>query len=176
MTKQSQEHSRDGNESETGEQPFERVGTWLQANDFAYSEHPEGHYFSLRYTGTAGDWRVIIDVSADNQDPQLLIFSYYSIRVPESRRPVVAELMARINNSVWLGCFAMDWSDGEVSIRTSMPIADGVFTDQQLERLFYANIGLADRHLAGVCGVSFGNITPAVALEVGQTPPKEMLQ
>ena len=176
MTKQSQEHSRDSDESERGMGPFERVDAWLQANDLTYAEYPEGQYFSLRYTGDAGDWRVIIDVSNGNQGPQLLIYSYYPVRVPEIRRPAVAELLAHINHGIWLGCLAMDWKDGEVCVRTSMPVADGDFTDQQLDRLFYANIGLADRHLAGVCGVAFGNVTPAVALEAGQSPPKEMLQ
>ena len=105
-----------------------------------------------------------------------LIYSYYPIRIPESRRPAVAELLSRINIAIWLGCFAMDWRDGEVSIRTSMPVADGEFTDQQLERLFYANLGLADRHLSGVCAVAFGNVPPALAIELAEVPPKEGLQ
>ena len=105
-----------------------------------------------------------------------MIYSYYPIRVPEIRRPLVAELLSRINNAIWLGCFAMDWRDGEVSVRTSMPVADGEFTDLQIERLFYANLGLTDRHLSGICGVAFGDVLPALALEMGQTPPREVLQ
>ena len=176
MTMHSPEHIEELDEGEIGQRSFERVAAWLQANDLVYADFPESHYFSLRYTGNAGDWRVIIDVSEGNQVPQLLIYSYYPIRIPEMRRPLVAELLSRINNAIWLGCFAMDWRDGEVSVRTSMPVADGEFTDLQIERLFYANLGLTDQHLSGICGVAFGNVPPVLALEMGQTPPKEALQ
>jgi len=57
-----------------------------------------------------------------------------------------------------------------------MPVADGDFSDLQLEQLFYVNLGMADRHMAGVLGVAFGNVTPALAVEIGQAPPRENLQ
>ena len=176
MTRQSPEKNENFDEPSGAQGFFERVAVWLQANDLVYADYPDSHYFSLRYTGDAGEWRVIIDVGDGGHGPQLLIYSYYPIRIPESRRPAVAELLSRINIEIWLGCFAMDWKDGEVSIRTSMPVADGEFTDQQLERLFYANLGLADRHLSGVCAVAFGNVPPALAIELAEVPPKEGLQ
>ena len=70
----------------------------------------------------------------------------------------------------------MDWSDGELRIRTAMPLEQGNFTDMQLEHIFYGNLALANRYLAGVCGSAFGNVTPEVALELAQVPCKESLQ
>lgn len=124
MTRQSPEKTEnfDGPSGEQG--IFERVAVWLQANDLIYVDYPDSHYFSLRFTGNAGDWRVIIDVSEGSHGPQILIYSYYPIRIPESRRQAVAELLARINNAIWLGRFAIDWRDGEVSIRTSMLVPE----------------------------------------------------
>jgi hypothetical protein len=87
MTKHFPENVQDIGDGGLERRFFERVAAWLQANGLTYAEYPEGQYFSLRYTGDAGDWRVIIDVSDGNQGPQVLIHSYYPVRVPEIRRP-----------------------------------------------------------------------------------------
>ena len=71
---------------------------------------------------------------------------------------MVAELITRINFGLLIGSFEMDWSDGELRIRTAMPLEEGDFTDKQLEHLFYGNLALANRYLAGVYGAAFGNV------------------
>ena len=70
----------------------------------------------------------------------------------------------------------MDWSDGELRIRTAMPLEEGDFTDKQLEHIFYGNLALANRYLAAAYGAAFGNVTPEVVLEMAQVPSKESLQ
>lgn len=42
--------------------------------------------------------------------------------------------------------------------------------------LFYSNLSLANRYLAGIYGVAFGNVSPDVALEMANVPAKEELQ
>lgn len=114
---------------------YEQVAAWMQANDMTYSENSEGRWFSLRYTCDNADFRMVIDVADEPKGPKLLIFAYYPVRVPEMRRAVVAELLSRINGAIWLGCLALDVRDGEVSVRTAMPIDDGTLTEGQLEHL-----------------------------------------
>jgi hypothetical protein len=155
---------------------YEQVAAWMQANDMTYAEDPEGRWFSLRYTCDNADFRIIIDVSDEPKGPKLLIFAFYPVRVPEARRAAVAELLSRINGSIWLGCLALDVRDGEVSVRTAMPIDDGTLTEGQLEHLFFTTLNLADRHLPGVCAAAFGGVAPDVALEMGQVPARESLQ
>lgn len=155
---------------------YEQVAAWLQANDMTYAENPEGRWFSLRYTCDNADFRMIIDVSDEPKGPKLLIFAHYPVRVPEARRQVVAELLSRINGSIWLGCLALDVRDGEVSVRTAMPIDDGTITEGQLEHLFFTTLNLADRSLPGVCAAAFGGVAPDVAFEMGQVPAREGLQ
>ena len=55
MTKHSPEHIEELDDGGTEQRSFERVAAWLQANDQVYVDYPESHYFSLRYTGNAGD-------------------------------------------------------------------------------------------------------------------------
>ncbi len=149
---------------------------WLDSNNLEYADYPDGQFFSLRYNGDHGDWRVVVDVGKGSNGPHVLVYSIYPVRVPEGKRPVVAELITRINCGLLIGSFEMDWSDGELRIRTAMPLGEGDFTDKQLEHLFYGNLALANRYLAGACGATFGNVTPEVAMEMATLPARGSLQ
>lgn len=155
---------------------FEQVATWLQANDMSYSENPEGRYFALRVTGEHADFQMTIDAAGEQPDARLLVFAWYPVRVPEARRPAVADLLARINRSTWLGCMALDSNDGVVSVRTALPVDDGALTERQLEHVFYSTVNLADRYLPGVCATAFGGVVPDLAFEMVQAPAREGLQ
>jgi hypothetical protein len=176
MPRHSPDNAPDRDEALDEKGFFERVAAWLDSNNLEYADYREGQYFSLRYAGDQGDWRVIVDVGEGSNGRRLLVYSIYPVRVPEGKRPVVAELITRINYGLLIGSFEMDWSDGELRIRTAMPLEEGDFTDKQLEHLFYGNLALANRYLAGVCGAAFGNVTPEVAIEMAQIPSKESLQ
>lgn len=176
MTRQSPEKAQKFDEAHNGNGIFERVAAWLDSNELEYADYPDGQFFSLRYTGDHGDWRVIVDVGAGSNGRRLLVYSIYPVRVPEGKRPVVAELLTRINWGLPTGDFEMDWGDGEVRVRTAMPLEQGDFTDKQLEQLFYSNLALANRYLAGIYGAAFGNVSPEVALEMATVPAKEELQ
>ena len=155
---------------------FEQVAAWLQANDMSYSENPEGRYFALRVTGEHADFQMTIDAPGEQPDARFLVLAWYPVRVPEARRPAVADLLARINRSTWLGCMALDSKDGVVSVRTALPVDDGALTERQLEHVFYSTMNLADRFLAGICATAFGGVAPDLAFEMGQAPSREGLQ
>ena len=176
MTRQSPGKAQELDEVCNDKGFFDRVAAWLDSNDLEYADFPDGQFFSLRYTGDHGDWRVIVDVGAGSNGRRLLVYSIYPVRVPEGKRPVVAELFTRINWGLPIGGFEMDWSDGEVRVRTAMPLEQGDFTDKQFDHLFYSNLTLADRYLAGIYGTAFGNVTPEMALEMATVPAKEELQ
>lgn len=159
-----------------GSDIYEQVAVWMQANDMSYSENSEGRWFELRFSGDHADFRMIIDTADEAKGPKLLVWAYYPVRVPEARRGAVAELLARINGPIWLGCFALDARDGEVSVRTALPIDDGILTERQLEHVFFANLSAADRHLPGICATAFGGVAPDLAFEMSQAPARQDLQ
>ena len=176
MPRQSPDNTPDRDEAPSDKGFFERVAAWLDSNNLEYADHPDRQFFSLRYTGDHGDWRVIIDVGEGSNGRRLLVYSIYPVRVPEGMRATVSELITRINYGLQIGSFEMDWSDGELRIRTAMPLEKGDFTDMQLEHIFYGNLALANRYLAGIYGSAFGNVTPEVALEMAQVSCKDSLQ
>ena len=176
MTQNIRNDLPDGTVQATRSSVFEQVAAWLQANDMHYSENPEERYFALRMTGDRAEFQMTVDAAGELPDARLLVFAWYPVRVPDALRPVVAELLARINRSIWLGCMALDSSDGIVSVRTALPVDDGTLTERQLEHVFYATMNLADRYLPSVCATAFGGVEPDLAFEMGQAPAREGLQ
>src|SRR5438552_6905781 len=46
----------------------------------------------------------------------------FPIRTPDAARPAMAELLERFNWDLVIGNWEMDWSNGEVRYRTSVPM------------------------------------------------------
>lgn len=176
MARQSPDNTPESPSSGNPSRYFERVAAWLDSNDLNYIDHADQGYVSMGYSGESGDWRVIVDVAERGQGWRLLVYSVYPIRVPEGRRAVVAELIARINYGLPIGNFELCWEDGEVRVRSSMPLEDGDFTEAQLDRLFNSNTALAGHYMAGIFGVAFGTVAPALVLEIARAPAREEMQ
>ena len=85
--------------------------------------------------------------------------------IPEARRPVVAELIARINYGLMLGGFALDLSDGDLHFRVTMPLADAELTQEQFAHLLGASLWSADRYQKAFCRLLYGDdLSPAEAV------------
>jgi hypothetical protein len=66
--------------------------------------------------------------------------------VPEDRRVEMAEAITRANCGLPLGCFELDLAEGELAFRTSIPVADGVLTQDQFFHLLVAALLTADAY------------------------------
>ena len=155
---------------------FETVARWLDSNDWNYEDSSEQGWFSARYRGDSGSWRIILDTFEDADVRRLIVYSIYPVFVPEARRLAVSEMITRANSRMVLGNFELDFSDGEVRYKTAVDVCHGEMSAEIIERLLHTNIGTANRYLAVLLGVAFGNVAPAAAIEQAERPPQETLQ
>ena len=90
-------------------QPYlDQIRRILDHEDWSYSvqENP-GHTFLLSsFTGESTRMDVVFDTVPETDT--VMFFVYLPVVVPEARRPAVAELAARINYRLSLGCFDYD--------------------------------------------------------------------
>lgn len=77
MTRQSPDNSEHFDESSAGQEFFQRVAQWLDCNDLKHSAYPGKQFFSLRYSGDNGDWRVFVNVGLRDNGRCLLTYSIY---------------------------------------------------------------------------------------------------
>lgn len=100
-----------------------------------------------------------------NGDGRFLVFkSFCPVNVSARRRPAAAEYLMRANWGLNFGNFEMDWSDGQVSFRTSVTTHELNPSGDALSHLVYGNHSTMDRYLAGLLAVACGSASPSKAI------------
>jgi hypothetical protein len=112
--------------------------------------------------GENGFWDCFVE--AREQDRQCLIYSVYRERVPQYKRLAMAELITRANYGLPMGCFEMQFDQGEIRFRTSINIESDRFSFGLLRPLFYANNAVMDRYFKGITMVLKGKASAKQAI------------
>lgn len=111
-------------------------------------------------------------IATARRDMSILLF--YAVgpeRVAPERRTAVAEYITRVNYGLPMGCFEMDWEDGEVRYRTALDYEGTPLALVQVNNLIQPAIHVSDRYLPGLLRVASGEQEPeeAVAEAEGRT-------
>jgi hypothetical protein len=94
------------------------------------------------------------------------------VKVPEDRRGAAAEYLIRANWNLNFGNFDMDWSDGEVNFRTSVPTTAGGISAKAMKDLFYSSCQMMKHYLPGLLAVVIANEDPAKAAKAAEVIPE----
>lgn len=113
------------------------------------------------FTGANGRWNCL--ATAGPQDEHLLFLSLLPCKAVPTRRAACAELLSRINFGLTLGCFEMDFDDGEIRFRTSVPLTGDV-PSELVEHLVFSNLCTVDRFFGGIMKVLYADTSPKSAL------------
>lgn len=112
--------------------------------------------------GENGFWDCFVE--AREQDRQCLIYSVYREQVPQYKRLGMAEFITRANYGLPMGCFEMEFDQGELRFRTSINLESEQFSFGLLRPLFYANNAVMDRYFKGITRVIKGKATAKQAI------------
>ena len=145
---------------------LETAATYLQNEEWPFETDPERNVLVGNVNGDNGTWRWHLVAIEDDKDTIVRIYSALPVNVPELRRPAIAELITRINESLGSGNFEMDFADGQVRVKTTLDLMDGTLTQAMLMRIFMINLSITDQNLQTIMGVAFGGVEPATALEM----------
>jgi hypothetical protein len=86
----------------------------------------------------------IIEIRSDR--PVLRCLLFLGCRVPEEKRQAAAELFTRINYGLQIGCFEMDFSDGEIRYRTGLDVSGGELAPEMVESVMSATVSTVERY------------------------------
>ena len=110
-------------------------------------------------SGEAAQWPWAIFLCG--QDNAIVSFrAFCPIKVKTRRRTAAAEYLTRANWGLNFGNFEMDWSDGEVNFRASVPTSNAGISVKALSDPVYCPCGMMERYLAGLLAVAVGNADP----------------
>ena len=136
----------------------------LEVDDWNYQVESEGSLIG-EVNGNTGSWGCRINVLGEPGELQVRVISTIPVRVPESRRPQMAEFLMRLNVDFTIGHFFLSFDEGAIGYYTNIELMDGILTMEMFRRIFYANLQTVDADLASILSVAYGQVTPQDAYQ-----------
>ena len=154
---------------------FDLVAGHLDAKDWNYTAYEDKGYISTSCRLKEGSVRVTVDVYESKEWQRVLVFSSFPVYVPEYRCAAVAETLTRVNYKTAFGNLEMDFTDGEVRVRTSVEAESGM-SEPMIERVLNGNFDTADRFFAPILAIAFGNAVPETVFDLAEKRGDATLQ
>jgi hypothetical protein len=105
----------------------------------------------------------------------LKVYSLCNHRAPENKRAAIAEVITRANYGLNIGNFEMDYRDGEIRYKVSMPVdPDQGLTDELLRLVIGVNVTTHARYLPAIEAVLYRDAEPRKAVEDVEGPSEEI--
>lgn len=131
-------------------------------DEWHYQQLPDKPIFRLGFQGENGSWQCYAQIREEQQ--QFLFYSVLDMNVPEDKRDVMAEFIARANYGLNVGNFEMDYGDGEVRFKTSIDVEDDRLSLALAKNVVYANVVVMDKYFHGIMSVVYGDVDPESAI------------
>lgn len=141
---------------------LDAVVGFFSEDDWPFTQLENTTILRTGFSGDNGNWACFAQVREEQQ--QFVFYSILSIKVPEEKRPAIAEFLTRANYGMIIGNFELDFRDGEVRYKTSIDVEDDRLSFALIRRLVYPNVFTMDRYLPGIMAVTYGQASPAEAI------------
>ena len=145
---------------------MDKVRSFLDTEGITYQSHPVREHsavVSMNLTGKSGSYRTFVE--AREGQKRVLVYVECPVKVPGMRRSLAAEFLMRVNYSLALGNFELDFRDGEVRYRNAIDVDGGVLSLEMIRQLIMVPAATMDRFFGGLMQVVYGTTLPAEAFE-----------
>lgn len=125
----------------------------------------DGTSASLEFTSSGGNdmsYRAFYDVAEDRQVVEL--FLYAPVTVPDDKRSVAADVVARINTLIFNGRIDLKMDTGVLRFRDGVDVTRGHPVAENLGPLLDRGNSTLDRYLPVISSVIYAGMSPADAL------------
>jgi hypothetical protein len=107
-------------------------------------------------------WQCVVNV--DEEEGVVFFHSVCPLKGSPEGRPRLAEFLMRLNRTIYLGHFVMDFDSGEIRFETYVHGANGNIDNDAMESFVSRNIATMDRHVCDIARVISTEIPPAEAM------------
>jgi len=145
------------------EHPVDVVERLASLKDWSFDRDDQDE-ISIGVSGAWAEYNVAFTWLA--QCEALHLACAFDLKVPERRRAEAAQLVARINEQLWVGHFDVWSKDGVVMFRHAMLLAGGAQpNDAQCEAILSSALEACERYYQSFQFVVWGGKTASEALE-----------
>jgi hypothetical protein len=136
---------------------------FFKENSWAVSQVGEETVWQLAFQGEKGKWSCLAQTGEAEQ--QFAFYSISPINVPPEKLATVAELLYRINLTLTVGNFELNFDTGEVFFKTSIDVEGDRLTTALVARLVINNVMAMDYYLPALMSVISSEVSAKAALE-----------
>lgn len=123
----------------------EVVIDYLNHNNWKYEEFNE-QIIKLVFNGDMAQWSFLIAIN--EPDRAICCYSIYPETISEEHRGQFAVFITGINYELNFGNFEMDFDDGELRFRTSLPLSQEPLNQQVLEKIITGNLNTMNAYVS----------------------------
>jgi hypothetical protein len=153
------------NELKISQKPvLQQITDHLDRNEFQYRVDAQENIIFSSIVGNHGRWDWFVQICDDGKSA--VCFSTLSAKTPAPRRQACAELLTRINHLIKVGAYELDFVDGEVRFRTSVPIIEQTMPGRAMEYLIMVNLAVFDDFMACIYKIIHSEDTPEQVLTI----------
>jgi hypothetical protein len=132
------------------------IVNFFTEDDWPFTKIQGEPVLQMAFQGKNGRWTCY--AKARTEKPQFVFYSICPATVPESKRLVIAEFIARANYGTIIGNFELDFVSGEIRYKTSIDVEGSTLTFPQIKQLVYTNLMMMDEYLPGIISVIDGGV------------------
>ncbi len=118
--------------------------------------------------GVNGVWPLVVGLVGDHP-PYLIVQSIVPPIATAGDEVGVLELLARLNDGLVAGCWELNFDDGTIRLRSSVPVGSLAGVDHQVlvnlvDDVVTANVVAADRFIPALEAIIDHRVAPAIAV------------
>lgn len=144
--------------------PIDVVETLAEAHEWDFDRVAEDQIAMA----VEGQWRSYsITLAWSAQDETLRLISTFELDPPRGREGALYDLLNRINDQVWTGCFTF-WPEPKLMVwRYGLVLAGGqIASHEQIDRLIGGAVMAAERFYPAMQLTCWGDESPEAAMKV----------
>ena len=140
---------------------FSKLTDYFTRHDWKFTVDEKSRIL-IDFYGKNGQWRCV--VIPDEEEHLIIFLSLLPCLARENLQPACVELMSRINWRLTAGCFALDFSDGEILFKTTAFLQRKKLSDEFIGGFVGYNLSTMDRHFPAFMKVLYTGAKPIDAL------------
>lgn len=142
---------------------WQTVEEYFKSKNLQFETTEDENILIVPVSGENGNWKILVHV--DEVKGILEIYSDCPVRIKESQKLKLAELIVRINNLLLLGYFSMNLEECDIVFKTVHLFDNSVLNNKNLDILFRTNTQTLDEYLPAITAVNSGYSEPCLAIQ-----------
>ena len=143
---------------------FEKLITYLQGKGWRYIENKDRGLISFSLAGSNGTFQCA--ALLDEKEEKLGFYCYSLVNCPPESILKMAELLMRLNGTVFYGNFELNFETGVIVFKTSL-FSHGIdLNPEVLDNIVISNVFVMDDYSPLIMKLIYANVTPLEAYEL----------